>query len=238
MVTAMNEPVDVIALLGEPVRRRLYEHVVAQREPVGRDEAAKAVAIKRPLAAFHLDKLAEDGLLEVEYRRLSGKKGPGAGRPAKLYKRSERQIEVSLPHREYELAARLFAQALNRDGAPDTVRDVARTFGKEIAKQVMERAGRRRGVKNLTRTAEEILLDYGFEPFHDDNGSIRLRNCPFHPLSREFTPLVCGMNLDIMQSLLDELGLDRLEARLEPQPGMCCVAFHRREPEPIEHRSE
>jgi predicted ArsR family transcriptional regulator len=234
----MDEPVDVIALLGEPVRRRLYDYVVAQLEPVGRDEAAKAVGIKRSLAAFHLDRLAEDGLLDVEYRRLTGRKGPGAGRPAKLYKRSGRQIEVSLPHREYELAARLFARALNRDGAPDTVRDVARGYGREIAEQVKERAGRHRGVKNLTRTAEETLLDYGFEPFRDESGSIRLRNCPFHPLSREFTPLVCGMNLDIMQSMVDELGLERFEARLEPQPGMCCVAFHRREPEPIEHRSE
>lgn len=223
----MNDAVEVVALLGEPVRRRLYEYVVAQTESVSREEAATGVGIKRPLAAFHLDKLAEEGLLEVEFRRLTGRKGPGAGRPAKLYKRSSQDIEVSLPHREYELAARLFAEALNGDGSPSAVRDVAEAFGKEMAEQTKQRAGRHQGSKNLTRTAEEVLQDHGFEPFHDDDGNIRLRNCPFHSLSRQYTGLVCGMNLAIMQSMVEELGLDRLEARLEPQPGMCCVAFRR-----------
>jgi predicted ArsR family transcriptional regulator len=224
----MSEPVEVIASLSEPVRRRLYEYVVARAEPVGRDEAARAVGIKRPLAAFHLDKLAEDGLLEVEYRRLSGRRGPGAGRPAKLYKRSARQVEVSFPHREYELAARLFAQALNGDGGSDTLRRVARSFGSQIAQEARKRAGRRSGVKALALAAEEVLRDYGFEPFHDEEGNIRLRNCPFHSLSRQFTGLVCAMNLDIMQAMVEGLSLERLEARLEPQPGMCCVAFRRR----------
>ncbi|MGH2808855.1 MAG: helix-turn-helix transcriptional regulator [Actinomycetota bacterium] len=225
--TEMSDAVEVVALLGEPVRRRLYEYVVAQGHAVGRDEAATAVGIKRPLAAFHLDKLAEEGLLEVEYRRLSGKKGPGAGRPAKLYKRSSNDIEVSLPHREYELAARLFAEALSGDGGPRPLGDVARSFGKEMADEAKKRAGRQRGVKQLTRTAEEVLQDYGFEPFHDEDGNIRLRNCPFHALSRQYTNLVCGMNLDIMRAMVEELGLERLEAKLEPQPGMCCVAFRK-----------
>jgi predicted ArsR family transcriptional regulator len=223
----MTDPVTAVSLLGEPVRRRLYEYVVAQPDAVGRDEAATAVGIKRPLAAFHLDKLAEEGLLDVEFRRLSERTGPGAGRPAKLYKRSAREVKVSLPQREYELAARVFAEALTADESPAPVQDAARALGKEMADQVRERAGRHRGAKNLTRTAEEVLQNYGFEPFHDEEGNLRLRNCPFHQLSRRYTDLVCGMNLDIMQSLIEELGLERLEARLEPQPGMCCVAFRK-----------
>lgn len=223
----VGDAVEIVSLLGEPVRRRLYDYVVSQPESVSREDAAIAVGIKRPLAAFHLDKLADEGLLDVEYRRLSGKQGPGAGRPAKLYKRSSRQIEVSLPHREYELAARLFAQALTEDDAPRSLRAVARSFGKELASEARERAGRHQGSKNLTRTAREVLEDHGFAPFDDEQGNIRLRNCPFHALSQQFTGLVCGMNVDIMQAMVEELGLDRLEARLEPQPGMCCVAFHR-----------
>ena len=223
----MTDAVEAVSLLGEPVRRRLYDYVVAQADAVGREEAAKAVGIKRPLAAFHLDKLAEEGLLEVEFRRLSGRRGPGAGRPAKLYKRSSRDVRVSLPPREYELAARVFAEALTAQDGPAPVRDAARSLGKEIAGKVRERAGRHKGAKTLTRTAEEVLRDYGFEPFHDEEGNIRLRNCPFHSLSRQYTELVCGMNLDVMQALIEELGLERLEARLEPQPGLCCVAFRR-----------
>ncbi|MGH2753887.1 MAG: helix-turn-helix transcriptional regulator [Actinomycetota bacterium] len=223
----MSDAVDVVALLGEPVRRRLYDYVTTQSDPVSREQAATAVGIKRPLAAFHLDKLAEEGLLEVEFRRLSDRKGPGAGRPAKLYKRSSNDVSVSLPHREYELAARVFAEALTAEKSDTPVRDAARTLGKEMADQVKQRAGRHQGTKNLTRTAEEVLRSYGFEPFHDEDGNIRLRNCPFHQLSQTYTNLVCGMNLDIMQAMVEELGLERLEARLEPQPGMCCVAFRR-----------
>src|SRR5918998_4740738 len=122
----MTDAVDAVALLGEPVRRQLYDYVVAQTQSVSREQAAKAVGIKRPLAAFHLDKLAEEGLLEVEFRRLSGRAGPGAGRPAKLYRRSSREVKVSLPHREYELAARVFAQALSTEDNPAPVRDAAR----------------------------------------------------------------------------------------------------------------
>jgi predicted ArsR family transcriptional regulator len=223
----MSDPVAAVSLLGEPVRRRLYDYVTAQAEPVSRDEAATAVGIKRPLAAFHLDKLAEEGLLEVEFRRLSGRSGPGAGRPAKLYRRSSHELSVSLPHREYELAARVFAEALTSDEGSAPVRAAARRLGKEMAAEVRARAGRNAGTKSLTNTAEEVLDAYGFEPFHDDDGNIRLRNCPFHQLSRQYTDLVCGMNLDIMQALLEELGLRRLEARLEPRPGMCCVAFRK-----------
>lgn len=223
----MTDAVDAVALLGEPVRRRLYDFVISQEDAVSREQAAKAVGIKRPLAAFHLDKLAEEGLLDVEFRRLSGRRGPGAGRPAKLYRRSKEEVSVSLPHREYELAARVFAEALTTGDGPASVRAAARALGGEIAAEVKQRAGRQQGAKHLTRTAEEVLVGYGFEPFHDEDGNIRLRNCPFHQLSQQYAQLVCGMNLDIMQALVDELGLQRLEARLEPQPGMCCVAFRK-----------
>ena len=223
----MTDAIEAVSLLGEPVRRRLYDFVAGQSDAVSREQAATAVGIKRPLAAFHLDKLAEEGLLEVEFRRLTDRKGPGAGRPAKLYKRSSRELNVSLPHREYELAARVFAEALTTEQSSEPVRDAARALGKEMADQVRQRAGRHQGAKNLTRTSEEVLESYGFQPFHDEEGNIRLRNCPFHQLSQQYTNLVCGMNLDIMQSMLEELGLERLEARLEPQPGLCCVAFRK-----------
>jgi len=106
-----NAAIDDVAVLSEPVRRALYAHVAEQPQPVGRDAAAVAVGVSRSLAAFHLDRLVDAGLLDVTYRRLSGRSGPGAGRPAKLYLRSSRQVELSLPARRYELAARLFADA-------------------------------------------------------------------------------------------------------------------------------
>src|SRR3989442_11102264 len=85
-VSELERQIAAIASLDEPVRRGLYLYVLARGREVGRDEAARAVRISRALAAFHLDKLAELGLLETSYRRLTRRRGPGAGRPAKLYR--------------------------------------------------------------------------------------------------------------------------------------------------------
>ena len=114
MTESRDRDLVALGLLVEPVRRDLYEWVVAQARPVGREEAAKALKITRALATFHLDRLAAAGLLEGGYRRLSGRVGPGAGRPARVYWRADREFSVSLPERRYERVAQLFASALER----------------------------------------------------------------------------------------------------------------------------
>ena len=128
---------DPLALLAEPVRRRLYEHVRGAGRAVDRDEAAAALGIGRPLAAFHLDRLAEGGLLDVEYHRRSGRTGPGAGRPAKFYKRAEGpEIELSVPPRRYGLAAGILAEGIDRAGgneAVDAVLASTRAAGERLA---------------------------------------------------------------------------------------------------------
>src|ERR671931_822566 len=96
----------------EPLRRKLYLYVVGRGRDVSRDEAARATRVSRALAAFHLDKLVEADLLQATFRRLSGRVGPGAGRPSKLYRRASTQFDLSLPQRRYELAAHVLAQAL------------------------------------------------------------------------------------------------------------------------------
>src|SRR5689334_24553112 len=110
-----------ISALNEPVRRDLYLFVSRQERPVGRDQAADGVGLPRHTAKFHLDKLVEEGLLDTEFRRLSGRRGPGAGRPTKLYRRSVREVAVTLPQRHYDLAGQILAGAVEaaaRDGVP------------------------------------------------------------------------------------------------------------------------
>ena len=106
--------VSGLASLAEPVRLELYRYVAGHADAVGRDQAAEGVGVPRHTAKFHLDKLVDEGLLEVEFRRLTGRDGPGAGRPAKLYRRSGREVSVTVPDREYELAGQLMAAAINR----------------------------------------------------------------------------------------------------------------------------
>jgi predicted ArsR family transcriptional regulator len=223
----LEDQISAIAALNEPVRRSLYRYAVAQAAAVGRDEAAQAFGISRELAAFHLDKLVEHGLLDVEYRRLSGRQGPGAGRPAKLYRRSGRQVAVAVPERRYDVAGRLLAQALEADGDPaEAVDRAAHRFGEELGAEARRHAGRRPSPERLLERACGALEAYGFEPIRSA-GEVRLRNCPFDALAQAHTALVCGMNLSIMQGLLDGLRAQGLEAELAPEPGRCCVVLRR-----------
>jgi predicted ArsR family transcriptional regulator len=213
---------DLVALahLAEPIRRDLYDWVVAQDRPVGREEAATAVGITRALAAFHLDRLATAGLLDSGYRRLTGRVGPGAGRPARVYWRAGRQFSVALPERRYERAAQLFATALERlgdDPLPVPLQEAAREFGERLG------AAERRGSPAKRLTA--ALRAGGYEPVTDETGTIHLRNCPFDALADAHRPLVCGTNMAIADGLLRGSGATALRPVLDSRPGWCCVVF-------------
>jgi predicted ArsR family transcriptional regulator len=210
-----------LGLLQDPIRAALYRYVIAQDHEVGRNEAASAVEIQRGLAAFHLDKLAEAGLLEVTFRRLSGRTGPGAGRPAKLYRRADREAVASVPPRSYETAAALLAETVEQAGADLTLQGPAREMG--------ERAGRQRHADVATEdalrgTIMEALNDLGYEPYLD-GPVVRMRNCPFHALSERFPPLICGMNHALITGLLSGLDAQSCHAQLDPAPRRCCVAI-------------
>jgi predicted ArsR family transcriptional regulator len=225
------DELHAIAALDEPARRALYEWVATAGQAVGRDEAAGAVGVSRALAAFHLDRLVRDGLLIPEYRRLTGRTGPGAGRPAKLYRRAPREVIVSLPERRYETAARLFAETLERlshtpdQGPPDELREAAREVGEEAGETAAAAAGRPRGRARRRAAIVDALRGRGYEPFTDDEGDVRLRNCPYHALVDEHRPLVCGMNLALVGGVVHGAGGAGLAARLDSRPGLCCVAI-------------
>ena len=203
--------------LDDPVRRRLYEVVRERAEPVGRDEAAAAAGVGRALAVYHLDKLVEAGLLTASYQRPPGRSGPGAGRPAKLYLRSDREFAVTVPPREYELAARLLVQAVEEDPSGRSravLLEAARRLGAELA-----------GAAGAAWDLEGALAGHGYEPRRGEDGVIRLRNCPFHQLAEQHRDVVCGMNLGLIEGIVAGLGADGLRPVLDPRPGHCCVAI-------------
>jgi predicted ArsR family transcriptional regulator len=216
---------DDLARLNDPVRRRLYLYVIEQPEAVSRDAAAAAVGVTRSLAAFHLDRLVEAGLLVAEYRRLGGRSGPGAGRPSKLYRPSERRLRAALPERRHEVAAELFAAALSAPQAgPEALTAVAEDYGRELGLESRRRAGRDAGAERLMAALESVLRDAGYSPFRRD-GEIRLLNCPFHEIAQRHRELTCGMNLALLRGLLAGAGMRAHSARLDPTPGLCCVAI-------------
>jgi predicted ArsR family transcriptional regulator len=211
-----------LSSLDDPVRSRLYRYVSGSAAPVGRDEAASAADIGRALAVYHLHKLVEAGLLTASYQRPAGRGGPGAGRPAKLYSRSGREFTVSVPAREYELAARLLVQAVGADATGQSrtaLGQAARQFGTQLG------TGHRGASPDPRECLTEALHEHGFVPFDAADGAIRLRNCPFHHLAEQDRHTVCGMNLALVEGLATGLGAAGLRPVLDPQPGHCCVAI-------------
>ncbi len=250
-----------LSTLDDPVRRRLYEIVTRQDGPLGRDEAASAAGIGRALAIYHLDKLVESGLLTASYQRPAGRSGPGAGRPAKLYARSDREFAVTVPPREYELAARLLVQVVESDASGRSraaLAEAARRLGAELgsafragatgpaaaeaapahqntesrdaesrvpASRDREARGDAESRDAANRDVESALAQQGYEPGRDDDGVIRLRNCPFHQLAERHRDVVCHMNLALVEGLVAGLDDEGWRPVLDPRPGQCCVAI-------------
>jgi predicted ArsR family transcriptional regulator len=221
----LEEQAAGIGTLADPIRRALYEYVIAQPASVGREEAAASVEIPGHKANFHLDRLVDEGLLAVEFRRLTGKTGPGAGRPAKLYRRSDREWSVSLPARRYDLVGHILASGVERAqrervAVADALHATALDEGVAVGEAGRSDAG--------TATLPDVLARQGYEPRTEDDVLI-LANCPFDSLAREHTALVCGLNQSFVQGVAVGLG-DDVEACLEPERGHCCVKVRRTAP--------
>lgn len=221
------EDIDAIAVLQDRVRRRLYEYVAAQGREVGRNEAAEAVGVARTLAAHHLDRLTEAGLLESGSRRLTGRSGPGAGRPAKVYTRARAERSVSLPARDYRTAAELLAEAAEQAGLDAGLCAAARRRGEVLRGSAAPCGGLEEAMEMLAARGYEPQLEdvEGAEGAEGATGAaglvVRMRNCPFHAVAERFPPLVCGMNLALLEGLLGADGPVR--ARMDARPGECCV---------------
>lgn len=209
-----------IGALADATRRALYEYVVAQPDAVGREQAATAVGVPLHTASFHLDRLEEEGLLAVEYRRLSGRTGPGAGRPSKLYRRAEREFAVSLPPRRYDLVGDILAAAVSRAAEGEPLERSLAACAHEEGVALGEAAGV--DADGSLPAVAEVLAGQGFEPRVADE-EVTLRNCPFDSLAQRHTALVCGLNERFVQGVADGLGRDDVRACLQPEPGWCCV---------------
>lgn len=203
---ASSDDLSVIAALTDPTRRSVYELVVDSGDAVSRDQVADQIGIARQTAAYHLDKLADEGLLEVEFVRLTGRTGPGAGRPAKTYRRADHEYEVSIPPRSYLLAARVLLEAIGAGSAHRApVLDAARRIGEHLGSTGVDAA----------------LSETGYEPVVED-GEVRFRNCPFHALVQADRETTCALNLALVSGMVDA-AQDQRRPILAPEDGYCCV---------------
>jgi predicted ArsR family transcriptional regulator len=210
--------VAAVSALSDPARLSLYQFVASSAEPISRDAAAEALGLSRSTAAFHLERLASLGLVDVEFRRLSGRTGPGSGRPTKLYRRAAGEVRVSLPERRYDLAGDLLATAIERSIERDrpvraALRDAAGT------------EGRARGA--AAASLPEALEDNGFEPCIEGDDLV-LGNCPFHRLAQKHTDIVCELNYELVRGIAEGAGDTDHEVQSDPGAGRCCIRISRR----------
>ena len=228
MLRGLRRDAEALGALEDDLRRELYLHVRRAGRPVTREEAASATGISRKLAAFHLDKLVDRGLLTFTYARPPGRGGRGAGRPAKHYAPSDRQFDVSIPERRYDLLGAVLLRALRskdqREPGDEAARRAARDMGIEIGhserrRREIARPGPERAIKVTT----DVLEERGYEPYRDERGCVRLRNCPFHALAEEDRDLVCHMNEQLIDGVVRGLGNDTVRVVFDPVPGGCCV---------------
>ncbi len=201
-----------LAALNDPVDRRCFDLIASRGEAVGRDEIAEALGLPRASAAFRLDRLVEVGLLDVEFRRRSGRTGPGAGRPAKLYRVALHELVASVPERHYELAADILATVVDRAGEQDPLRAA-------LASAAFERGTE---IGRATKSVDAALERGGYEPVEDGPWQ-RLSNCPFHQLARSHTTTICAVNHALLRGVLRGAGEDPDRAEFKPDPTACCV---------------
>lgn len=225
-MSTFADHVSGIGLLADPVRRELYLYVCAQPGAVSRDAAADAVGIAHHKAKFHLDKLEDEGLLTSEFARLTGRTGPGAGRPSKLYRRAAGEFAVSLPGREYELAGRLMADAIaasSATGQPviEALNIAAAEHGRAWGRAARADSPTRRRALDIASAA---LAQHGYEP-RAEGKKVVLANCPFHSLASTHAAMVCGMNLSLIDALADEVDGAKIRCSLEPAEARCCVVL-------------
>jgi predicted ArsR family transcriptional regulator len=227
--TDLEHRIAGIAALDQPLRRDLYRLLSDRDGWTTRDDASDALGVARSVAAFHLDKLVEAGVVEVRFERTNGRTGPGAGRPSKLYRPSDDEVSVSVPERRYDLAGSLLATAVaeaSRTGASvaDCLSATAHAAGRRIGEDSRDAAAPLEHAEDGRHPVLEVLARHGYQPETGENDEIALANCPFHRLAEEHRTLVCGMNLDFLRGLLDGVDpTDRLAARLAPEPGYCCI---------------
>lgn len=201
------------ASLADPVRRSLYQALIRSPVPLTRDQLVKTLNLAPSTASFHLERMVQDGLLETESRKLGPRTGPGSGRPSKLYRPALDEVQLSFPARDYELAGRMLASAI--EASVETGEPV-----EDALAAVAYAEGQRRGL--LAGNLTKALTNNGYEPETDGQG-VALCNCPFRRLATDHTRLVCGLSAALLQGTLDGCSDKEHKVVAAPAGSACCA---------------
>ena len=231
-----NRRIAAVASLGDESRRKLFDYAASAGRAVSRDETASALGLPRSTASFQLDRLVQDGLLTVEFRKLGGRGGPGSGRPAKLYLAAVGEVAASVPDRNYDLAAELLVSAIEEStarggSAREALVRTAHARGLAAARAKFGSAGQPDAQAGADFAG--FLAAEGYRPEDDGEGGLVLLNCPFHRIAEGHTDVVCAMNgaflggaaagCGIDPDRVQALAIDELRAQGAGLPAQCCA---------------
>jgi predicted ArsR family transcriptional regulator len=214
------EPLDAVA---DPGLRAALLFARSQAEPITADDAAAALEVHRNVARGRLDRLAAAGLLEVTRERRTGRSGPGAGRPAKVYRVAPELEAIEFPPRHFdELVAALVEElpesALRRAGAQ---------FGRQLAMAAGLRPVRDlvRGLGRACAAVRSLGYQASLVSVEGDRAVISTPTCPLRPLVArrpETAEIDRGMWAGLVERALD--GVRAEDVRCETAD---CLDEHR-----------
>ena len=178
---------DQFDAVGDAGLREALRFVRGAPGPVTADAAATALGIHRTVARGRLERLLQSGLVDTRFARTNGRKGPGAGRPAKLYAPApERRALEFPPRRLASIVGRLLDELPARDKI-EVLRRVGHGYGHEIADVARLRASAdpRRGLEAVCAALRALGFPVTLARADEDGAAITTPDCPLRPLVRD-----------------------------------------------------
>ncbi len=196
--------------LGDPTRRGIYISIRESAKPVTASLIASNFGLHTNVARHHLDKLVTDGYLQVTHRRRPGKQGPGAGRPAKHYEPTPKEVSVQFPARRYDLLSELLLRIVERFDAGQAralAEDVGYEFGRELATEIG--LPKEAGFDGAVKAVAKAMTGVGFDASSEIEGHMMVtRYCPFGETATDHPEIVCRLDQGIVRGLLEATSHD------------------------------
>ena len=174
--------------IGRRELRAALMYVRKSGEPVTADDAATALGIHRGVARDRLEVLVRSGLLKTSFARRSGRSGPGAGRPAKLYAAAPEPQALEFPPRRIPaLVARLIDELPAKRKRPRALRRAGENFGRDLADAADLRPAEQLpdGLERVCAAVRSLGFQAALDRLDDDTAVISTPTCPLRPLVAE-----------------------------------------------------
>jgi len=198
---------DLTSSLGDPTRRAVYIAVRESSEPMTTSKVADLFGIHPNVARHHLDRLADDGYLKVSHMRKAG--GPGAGRPAKTYESTNKEVTVHFAPRRFEMLTDMLFQVLEEVSPPDVsavAEKVGRSYGEQLASEIG--APEDPGYDEAVQAVASAMTGLGFSVDPDVEGQRLLTShCPFGETATNHPEVICSLDRGIVAGLFGALSV-------------------------------